>query len=61
MCEFCENLNEFGEGPDISYDGSATDSFHLYKQSDGVYRIECYGDHSSPINFCPMCSKKLKE
>lgn len=61
MCEYCEDLNKNGEGPDICYDDSWNDSFHLWKDDSGKYRIECYADHSSPINYCPMCGRKLTE
>lgn len=61
MCEYCDKLNEAGEGPDIIYDDSWTDRFNLWKDNEGNYRIECYASHSSPIHFCPMCGRKLKE
>ena len=60
MCEYCENLND-GRGAGIINDGSWTDRFNLYKDPEGNYRIECYADHSSPINYCPMCGRNLKE
>lgn len=60
MCKYCENLNEYGEGPDI-VDGGYTDRFHLWKDIDDKYHIECYSDHSAPINYCPMCGRKLNQ
>lgn len=60
MCEYCENLNN-GHGIGIIYDDSWTDKFNLYKDPYGKYRIECYADQSSPINYCPMCGRNLKE
>jgi hypothetical protein len=61
MCEYCEQLNESGEGPDIIYDDSWTDRFNMWKDNEGNYRIECYASQSSPINYCPMCGRNLKE
>lgn len=61
MCEYCDKLNESGDGPDIIYDDSWTDRFNLWKDNEGNYRIECYADHSSPIHFCPMCGRNLTE
>lgn len=58
MCEYCENLND-GRGAEIINDEHWTDRFNLYKDTEGNYRIECYADHSSPINYCPMCGRKL--
>lgn len=59
MCEYCEPMNETGECKDIIYEEGWTDHFHLCKFPAGTYRIECYADSSSPINFCPMCGRKL--
>lgn len=59
MCEYCEKLND-GRGAEIINDDHWTDRFNLYKDSKGKYRIECYADHSSPINYCPMCGRKLE-
>lgn len=60
VCQYCENLND-GRGAGIINDGSWTDRFNLYKDPEGKYRIECYADHSSPINYCPMCGRRLTE
>lgn len=60
MCEYCEHLDIEDCGSDIIKDGDYTDSFHLWKDIKGVYRIECYADHSAPINYCPMCGRKLE-
>ena len=59
MCEYCENLND-GRGIGIINDESWTDIFNLYKDYEGNYRIECYADQSSPINYCPMCARDLR-
>ena len=59
MCQYCENLNN-GRGAGIINDGSWTDRFNLYKDPERNYRIECYADHSSPINYCPMCGHDLR-
>ena len=60
MCEYCEKLND-GRGAEIINDEHWTDRFNLYKDPKGKYRIECYADQSSPINYCPMCGRKLTE
>lgn len=60
-CEYCEKL--IGDiGRDISGEDffDCTDRFHLYKSPTG-FRIECYGDESATINFCPMCRRDLRE
>ena len=60
-CKYCEELDGLGQGADIiDNDKGWTDKFHIRK-FDGVYRIECYADESSPINFCPMCGRNLNE
>lgn len=46
---------------EIINDEHWTDRFNLYKDSEGIYRIECYADQSSPINYCPMCGRELNE
>lgn len=61
LCRYCELLDEHGDGADINYDDSWTDLFHLYKDNDGKYRIECGADQSSPLNKCPMCGRNLCE
>ena len=59
MCKYCEQLDGLGCGEDFTDDDSWTDRFHLRRDSDGTYRIECYVDQSSPINFCPKCGRPL--
>lgn len=56
-CEFCHF--EGSEGPNIDYDGLATDKFHLYNAAPGRWFIECYADQSSRIFCCPMCGRDL--
>lgn len=60
-CKYCEELiGDIGEdiwGEDF---WDCTDRFHLYKSPTG-FRIECYGDESATINFCPMCGRDLRE
>lgn len=60
-CKYCEHLDIEYCGSDIIEGDDYTDRFHLWKDFKGRYHIECYADHSSPINFCPMCGRKLTE
>lgn len=61
MCKYCEEMDKWDEGAIIADDNDYTDSFCLSEFPKGVFRIQCYADHSSAINFCPMCGRKLKE
>ena len=61
-CPYCEALDKHDEGADIAdEDKGWTDRFHIRKDTDGLYRIACYADESSPINFCPMCRRDLRK
>lgn len=59
-CPYC-HFEVDGEGKVIDDDRDSTDRFNLCKDQDGTFRIECYADHSSKINFCPMCGRKLEK
>lgn len=61
QCRYCEVLDREGNGADIIDERYGwSDRFHLSKGYDG-FRIECYADESSPINFCPMCGRNLRD
>lgn len=54
MCEYCEKPFK-----DMSQD-EGTDAFSLVSWNEDWHIIN-YADFSGPINYCPMCGRKLKE